>query len=117
MEEVVGSIPTRSTIFSTHYKRAPGLRRWKLLVAPPPLRFAAQGLRSAPAALGNARRVVCRSQDARRAGKALRSRDSRWLTSCSRTVGAWVWHFTLGKDSRWHESPSPKEELTHEYRH
>src|ERR1035437_593147 len=42
-----------------HYERAPRFRRWKLDVAPPPLRCAVQGLRSATAALGEGTRVVC----------------------------------------------------------
>jgi hypothetical protein len=35
-----------------HYERAPYFKRLKLDVAPPPLRYAVQGLRSAAAALG-----------------------------------------------------------------
>jgi hypothetical protein len=42
-----------------HYERAPRFRRWKLDVAPPPLRCAVQGLRSAAAALGEGTGVVC----------------------------------------------------------
>jgi hypothetical protein len=41
MEEVVGSIPTRSTIFSMHYKRASRFRRRKQCVAPAPFPVAA----------------------------------------------------------------------------
>src|ERR1700681_1705172 len=37
---------------SMHYERAPRFRRSKLDGAPPPLRYAVQGLRSAAAALG-----------------------------------------------------------------
>src|SRR5450756_2413751 len=50
-----GKLRTRSM----HYERAPRFRRWKLDVAPPPLRCAVQGLRSATAALGEGTRVVC----------------------------------------------------------
>jgi hypothetical protein len=42
----------RSPKLSMHYERAPHFKGLKLDVAPPPLRSAVQGLRSAAAALG-----------------------------------------------------------------
>src|ERR1017187_3230539 len=65
---------------SMHYERAPRFRRWKLDVAPPPLRCAVQGLRSAAAALGEGTGVVCPAKKLQQGlGKM-----------------AGEWHFTLG---------------------
>ena len=65
---------------SMHYERAPRFRRWKLDVAPPPLRCAVQGLRSATAALGEGTRVVCPAKKLQQGLGKL----------------AGEWHFTLG---------------------
>ena len=59
-----------------HYERAPQFRRLKLGMAPPPLRYAVPGLRSAAAALGSG---VC--------GRKLQAGLGKM---------AGEWHFTLG---------------------
>jgi hypothetical protein len=64
-----------------HYERAPRCRRWKLDGAPPPLRCAVQGLRSATAALGEGTGVVCPAK--------------RLQQGLGKLAGEW--HFTLGE--------------------
>jgi hypothetical protein len=76
-----GSNPVGDAIFSTHYERAPRCRRWKLDGAPPPLRCAVQGLRSATAALGEGTGVVCPAK--------------RLQQGLGKLAGEW--HFTLGE--------------------
>jgi hypothetical protein len=77
---------SRLTTRSMHYERAPRFGRWKLDVAPPPLRCAVQELRSAAAALGDGAGVVCPAKLQQGLGKL-----------------AGEWHFTLRESKRWHE--------------
>jgi hypothetical protein len=66
-----------------HYERAPRFRRSKLDAAPPPLRYAVQGF--APL-----RRLRISVHGRKKVQEGI-----------GRSVEEW--HFTLGKDKRWHE--------------